>query len=370
MRKRIVVGACVMLASAGVYAQHSIAEKHPVAPYGSASSARYTFETANGSQPIPLDHSRALLEDLVESRLMNQMVEAVTVEALYASRKLRAEDVGVALIRVNPSFNRAPRYGSYNGHQPFLASGLIRPFVAVAYEKHAQDKGHTTRLRAASEMFAPLDTRNTNAIIDHITGTRSGPALSPSALRDFARRRDYVNQVMLGMGYTNFNLNQKLITGAATGRDRQLLGRQAPQNFENSNRLTPVQVASMMYLIDQEAVVSRAASQRIKRAMTQPDFQAREAVLANIARELPAGSFVMGTNAYTASQLHDAAVFTLPNGERYVLVAMTRYDGDPTQFISTLSRIFIRRALKGSGDLLNIQLPFFAPSAPAAPAGK
>jgi hypothetical protein len=363
MRKWIMVGACLSLASTGAYAQHSIAEKHPVAPYGGVSSIRYTFDTANGSAPISLDDSRALLEDVVESRKMNQFVEETVTEALYASRKLRPEDVAVTYLRVNPSWNRAPRYGSFNGHQPQLASGLIRPFVAVAYEKHTQDRHPGTRMKASSEMFAPLDSRNTNRIIDHITHTNSGGSLSKAALASFAKRRDYVNNVMSELGYTNYNVNQKMISGVPSGRDRQLLGRKVPQNFENSNRVTSTQVATILYLIDQEAVVSRAASQRIKKLLSQPDFQAREGLLAGIAKELPPGSFYMGTNAYTHTHYHDAAVYTLPNGERYVLSIMTRYDGDPTAFIQVLSRLFIGKAMRASGDLLNIQLPNFAPTA-------
>jgi hypothetical protein len=360
MRKWIMVGACVSLASTGAFAQHSIAEKHPAAPYGGVSSARYTFETANGTRPIPLDQTRALLEDVVESRRMNQMVEAATVEALYAARKLRPEDVAVTLLHINPSWNRAPRYGSFNGNQPQLASGMIRPFVAVAFEKHVQDRHPGTRMAAASEMFAPLDNRNTNKVIDHITGTSSGGTLSKSGLNSFAKRRDYINRVLSEIGYTNFNVNQKLITGVPSGRDRQLLGRKTPQNFENSNRLTSTQVATMLYLIDQEAVVSRDASQRIKRLLSMPDFQAREGMLAAIATELPAGSYYMGTNAYTASHYHDAAVFTLPNGQRYALAVMTRYDGDPTPFIKILSRLIIRRAMNSTGDSLNVNLNYFS----------
>jgi hypothetical protein len=356
MRKWIMVGACVSLASTGAFAQHTIAEKHPVAPFGSVSNYRYSFETNTGSKPISLDETRTILEDVVDSRNLNQSVEKVVVDALYASRKLRPEDVAVTLLHINPSWNRAPRLGSFNGNQPQLASGLIRPFVAVAYEKHVQDRHSGVRMAASNDIFVPLDTRNTNKLIDHITGTQSGGDLSKAALNAFSKRRDYINNIMSQIGYTNFNVNQKLITGVPSGRDRQLLGRKTPQNFENSNRLTSTQVATMLYLIDQEAVVSRAASQRIKRLLSQPDFQAREEVLSAIATELPTGSYYMGTNAYTSTHYHDAAVFSLPNGERYALAIMTRYDGDPTPFIKLVTRLIVGRVMDSTGDTLNIKL--------------
>jgi hypothetical protein len=121
-------------------------------------------------------------------------------------------------------------------------------------------------------------------------------------------------------------------------------------NYENSNRVTANQAAALMYLVENEAVVSHCASQAMKSYMFKPVEQAKIGTLQGIAAGLPAGSKMIGIKGFTRQNFNEVAAVSLPNGKKYVLSVLTRYDERPNMFVTQLSRIVAHRNMTKTGD--------------------
>jgi hypothetical protein len=309
--------------------------------------------------PTPIEQSRALLCSLNRSENMDKWLNELVNESLAAQRVINKEDVFVSYIDLCPQPKNllgdspGPVLASVHGDEMQFASGLAKLIWAITAYKYLQDDCSDMTPALQEDIMRMLrdgDNASTNRIVDFVTGTESGPGLAYPAICDFSKRRDYANWYLTNLGFKDFNVNQKVTTVNAAGRDLQLLGRKLPLNYENSNRLTTNQIAGLFYLLDQEALISPGASHAMKAYMFRPLEQQKLRAVPGIAAGLPVGSKVWSLNGYTVRNYADAALVELPSGQRYVLSIMTKYEGYPTSFIPLLSRMIAFRNQTSTGD--------------------
>jgi hypothetical protein len=373
MPRYLAVCAALAAASAVAVAQVTV---EPTLPIGSGSpiyelgrDLPTPFSTEFGDNtPIPLEMSNALRCEIAEAPGVDKLVEEVTNLALAGAGGINKGDVSVSLIEVCPEPKQAcggvcsalkfpcccgSRFGHLQGDQPRYAAGVARMFWATALLHGVQSKCIKVNPALESDLITMLhnaDPMASNRIIDFVSGTTSGPNLGFNAFCNFAGKRDYANYVFSRVGFHHFNVNQKILPVSTGGRDLQLLGRKLVMNHENSNRVTTNQAAALMFMIDQEAIVSKCASRAMKAYMMSPLDQRKIDTLSGIAFGLPIGSQIISVNGYTNHNYHEVAKVTLPNGFEYVLAVFSNYRVQPTTFISSLSKILAHRYMDKTGD--------------------
>ena len=287
---------------------------------------------------VPVSYSNSLLCSLRQSERINKMLNEIVNQTLSQVRTVNKEDVAVSLIEICPADGCQPAIGSVHGEEMLYASGIARlPYAASLYAAKGAKGGNLSPSMKADIMASlrDADYGATNRLIDY--------------LRDM-KGSEYANYFLTNLGFQDFNVNQRFISGEPTGADADSLGRKLVMNYENSNRLTANQSAGMMYLLAQDALVSPGASQAMKAYMHHPLEQKKIGVLQGIAAGLPVGSEIVTINGYSVRNYHEAALISLPNGKRYVLSVMTKYNEYPTVFIPLLSRTIAFRMMTETGS--------------------
>lgn len=357
MRRLLLFGLSLLVTTAAL-SQETQVREHPTGTSSNFSAYRYDhrpYVEPPGciNSRIPLCETRSKLNDIVESPILSKRVTNWVEEVLPGMQGLNSEDVFVTYMEISRDNMGPPHFGHYNGNDMQYASSFAKAFYATAlyYELQQEKIKMTDALRGdVKEMLHHNDNAAANRVMDYLTGTSSGPALGYPEFCQFAKKRDYVNWMFVNVGFENFNINQKVWTESPSPRDLQLLDEKYPLNYSNSNRVTTNQMAALLYLIDQECIISHQACQDLKAYMFRPLEQEKIGPLPGIANELPVGSKMVSIKGYTAHNYSDAAVITLPNHQHYVLVVMTKYNDNPTLFIPMLSKIVAKRMMTKTGD--------------------
>ena len=181
--------------------------------------------------------------------------------------------------------------------------------------------------RALAAMIRESSNDATGYVIDCLTGTGSGPELSPAALARWQARRRAINRYFRQgpwPGLANCNLTNKMWADGPYGRDRQAL----VAGPDGRNRLVAGGVAELLWSLARHEVVSSDRSAAMlallersldAAARTQPYNQ----VDGYLGAGLPAGSRLWSKAGRTSETRHDAALVRLPSGRTFVLVAFT-----------------------------------------------
>jgi hypothetical protein len=346
------------IASLGV-AQESLASRNPAQTVGGYSGHRYVSQPATVApggginSPIPLCETKRVLDELVESLVLSKKVEEWVDEALGTVMGLNKEDVAVSFIELCRESGGPPHLGSFQGDIPMFASGASKLVYAVALGHKLQQNNESLDGKMRSDlraMVADGDAGATNRVVDAISGTQSGGELSGGDYRYFVKKRNYANWMFQSIGFQNFNVNQKVWIGDPSPRDLQLLGAKQNLNYANSNRMTSNQAAALLFLLNENAVISRKFSCDLKDDMTRQVTQVKRGTLAGIAAGLPHGSRMVSIQGYTKQDFNDIALVTLPSSKSYILAVMTRYNEYPTNFVPNISRIVSHRMMTKTGD--------------------
>ena len=295
MRRLILTGMALAIASLGV-AQETLASRNPVQTVGGYSAHRYVSEPATLppggiDSPIPLCETKRILDELVESMVLSKNVEAWVDEALGTVMTLNKEDVAVSFIELCRESNGPPHLGSFQGDIPMYASGASKVVYAIALGHKLQQNNGRVGGKMRSDLHAMLadgSAEATNRIVDAVSGTESGDELSGGDFRSFTKKRNYANWMFQCVGFQNFNVNQKMWVGDPSPRDLQLLGAKQNLNYANSNRMTSNQAAALLFLLNENAVISSKFSCQLKDDMTRQVTQVKRGNLSGIAAGLPA----------------------------------------------------------------------------------
>ncbi len=304
------------------------------------------------SAAIPVEETRRVLNEIMGSPLLSKSVEEWVDLGVSACHGTNKEDAAVSYLLITPENHGAPKIGHYRGEEGMYPAGVAKLFYAVAAYKKMQDRCIKAS-KIEDDIVAMLrddDHEAANRVVDFITDTESGPELSGGDYKEFERKRQWVNRYYVKLGFEGLNVSQKFWTDEPSPRDRQLLGRRLELNYENSNRITANHAAQLLYLIYADAVVSKEACERIKKAIGRSLDDAKVGALAGIAAGLPSGSKIWSVKGFTYQNYNEAALVELPNGQVYALTVLTRYADHAKNLPTEVSRIVAHRAMVKTAD--------------------
>lgn len=227
-------------------------------------------------------------------------------------------------------WQRPARGFSYRGIERFYPASLAKLFYMVAVHDWL-DKGMLAPSpeldRALHDAIVDSSNDATSLLVDALTGTTSGPELSPEPFRTWQVQRNLINRYLQGFQWeelAGININQKTWCDGPYGRERAFLG----PNYENRNALTTEAIARLLHAIVGGVAVSSSRSQAMMALMSRsldpadvdqldPDYNQISGFLG---AGLPPGSRLWSKAGWTSKCRHDAAYVELPDGQPYLLV--------------------------------------------------
>jgi beta-lactamase class A len=288
--------------------------------------------------------SVAALQELVDEA-------AKTALARFADKKFTQENLAITLVDVSDP--QHPVQASFRGEERIYPASVVKLFYLVAAQRWLEDgklKETEELQRAMRDMIVDSYNEATHYVLDAVTGTTSGPELSPSEMQEWSNKRNVVNRYFAAQGYTNINVNQKPWCEGPYGRERVFVG----QKYENRNKLTTNATARIMTEIVTGRAVNAARSAKMMELLKRdfagksedPDDQAHG--FTGLA--LGTGARLWSKAGWTSTTRHDAAYIELPGGARFVLVTFTTDHANEREIIPTVARIVIAGMEKGKGQ--------------------
>lgn len=262
---------------------------------------------------------------------LERIGQSVLSASLRRFAQVKRNDLALALICSLDSV-APPAIFVHRGKVPLYPASLVKIFYLVALEswlERGRLKPSRDLDRASEAMIARSSNDATNHIVDLLTGTTGGPDLVPAALARWLWKRAAIDRYFKSWNWPAFGkirVTQKTWDEAPYGRERQ-------SRFEvagNRNRLTAEAVACLLWAIDNDRILTPARCRRIRRRLYRPldrpaDWADEARQLSSFFAEgLPKGAKLWSKAGWTSTTRHDAAIVQLPEGPRFVLVAMSQ----------------------------------------------
>ncbi|NET36001.1 MAG: serine hydrolase [Cyanothece sp. SIO1E1] len=231
----------------------------------------------------------------------------------------------------NEFWQHAPRGATYRGLELIYPASIVKLFYLIAAHEWL-DKGMSQSSpeleRAMRDMIVDSSNDATSLVVDVLTGTTSGPELSPGPLQTWQYQRNLVNRYLQSLQWPEFemiNVNQKTWSEGAYGRERIFLG----EFMENRNMLSTDATARLLHSIIGGVAVSSGRSQTMMNLMkrsldpqvlaTDPENQ----VVEFLGEGLPQNAQIWSKAGLTSKVRHDAAYIELSGTRPYLLVVFT-----------------------------------------------
>lgn len=257
---------------------------------------------------------------------LQREVDRIAGETLaeFAAAGLKEGNLSISLVDLSRD---EPVRAVFAGTIPYHPASVVKLFYLVAMH-HEIAQGRLVMdgelERAATDMIVDSSNDATAYVVDRMTRTTGGPELHGRAWRRFEQRRNLMNRYFSGLGY-DISASGKTWGDGPYGRERQLLG----PNLEHRNRITSEAGASLMYEIVRHEIVSPEACDAMMALLRRPvpaDKPEKQdtQVVEFTGESLPAGTRLWSKAGWTSQVRHDDAYVELPNGNRYILVVMTR----------------------------------------------
>ncbi|HIK12570.1 MAG TPA: serine hydrolase [Oscillatoriaceae cyanobacterium M33_DOE_052] len=220
---------------------------------------------------------------------------------------------------------------SYRGFERIYPASIVKIFYLVAlYEWVAKDMVQTSPEleRAVRDMIVDSSNDATSLVVDVLTGTTSGPELSPGPFETWKFQRNIVNRYFQSLPWPEvetININQKTWCDGPYGRERAFLG----DMWENRNMLTTNATARLFHSIIGGVAVSSEASQAMMALMKRsldPGANAADPenqVTGFLGGGLPQDAQLWSKAGLTSQVRHDAAYIELPDLRPYLLIVFT-----------------------------------------------
>lgn len=278
---------------------------------------------------IAPEESRAALARIEESPALSAAVEeACRLVVASHPEDLTDERIWAAVIDTTDPAH--PRLGHFRGDGLVYPASVIKVvYMAHAYEQVASGQRRLDRRlkKLLREMIRVSSNRATQDILDLLTGVTDGPRIEePAAYRDWVHRRTATNRYLRSLGLVRSNACQKTWDElpAADSREMQFLGAEHPMGYVNGNRLTAIETAQLLWLIDQDLLVSPAACRAMRdlleRDAARDGYGDRQQ---SIGRSMPPGTRIWSKGGSTDRWFADAAIVETPGGRRLVMVVFT-----------------------------------------------
>jgi beta-lactamase class A len=243
----------------------------------------------------------------------------------FAGAKLATNQIAVTLVDLRDP--EMPVQAGYRGGDQIYPASVIKLFYLAALHRWMEDgklKDTPELRRAMRDMIVDSLNEATGYLVDSLTGTTSGPELSPQEMEKWLYQRNAVNRYYASLGYTNINVNRKPWCEGPYGREMQSVQMTKPNH---RNWLTTDATARLLTEIATGKAVSakRCAEMLdlLKRDTSPASGNKNDQAHAYTALALPPGAKLWSKAGWTSECRHDAAYVELPNGAKFVLVIFT-----------------------------------------------
>ncbi len=182
--------------------------------------------------------------------------------------------------------------------------------------------------RAIRDMILFSNHDATGLVVDVLTGTTSGPELSPGPFQTWKYQRNFVNRYFQSLKWPelkSININQKTWSDGPYGRERIFQG----LLMENRNILTTNATGRLLHSIVGGIAVSTQASEKmmdlLKKNSSQQDAKevTKGQAIGFLDESLPQNANVWSIGTVDSYVRHNFAYIELPNLQPYLLVVFT-----------------------------------------------
>lgn len=221
---------------------------------------------------------------------------------------------------------------SYRGAERIYPASVVKLFYLVVVQEwleKAMIQPSKELDRALTDMIVDSSNDATSLIVDILSGTTSGPQLTPGPFETWKYQRNIINRYYQSLGWEEMqaiNLCQKTWGDGPYGRERAFYG----EMFENRNMLTTDATARLLHSIIGGVAVSSGRSQSmmnlLKRSLQLeelPQNSDENQVTGFLGGRLPQNSQIWSKAGWTSTVRHDAAYIELPDQRPYLLVVFT-----------------------------------------------
>ena len=197
-------------------------------------------------------------------------LEAIVTELvnLAANQGKPTDALSITLIDVNSG-----EVAGYHPQRLRYPASVVKLFWMVAIYAQLEAgiwQNETEFVSDLNQMIYQSDNEGASRILDQITGTQSGSALTGEEYKIWLDKRQQINRFFQAAGYQGININQKTFPipylkdygKGPKGRDAQIRGNTEPPI---RNKISTEQAAKLMY----EIVQGRAVSQEYSNVMRQ-----------------------------------------------------------------------------------------------------
>lgn len=220
---------------------------------------------------------------------------------------------------------------SYRGVEQIYPASIVKLFYLVAiYEwmEKGMVRSSAELERAIRDMIVDSSNDATSLVVDVLTGTTSGPELSPGPFEAWKQQRNLVNRYFQSLKWSELqtvNINQKTWCDGPYGREWAFVG----ELKENRNTLTTDATSRLLHSIIGGVAVSASTSQAMMQLMARSLHPADLAadpenqVVGFLGGGLPQSAKLWSKAGLTSKVRHDAAYIELPGQLPYLLVVFT-----------------------------------------------
>jgi beta-lactamase class A len=278
------------------------------------------------------------------SRLQAVVDRAVDVALeRFAPLKLETNQLAVTLVdRRDPE---QPVQAGYRGGEQIYPASVIKLFYLVAVHRWLEDGklNDTAELRRAMrDMIVDSLNEATGYLVDLLTGTTSGPELTPQKMEKWYYQRNAVNRYFASLGYANINVNRKPWCEGPYGREMQSVQMTKPNP---RNWLTTDATARLLTeIVTGKAVSAKRSTEMmelLKRDPSPDSGNKNDQAHAYTALALPPGSKLWSKAGWMSECRHDAAYIELPNGAKFVLVTFTVDHANDRDIIPSMAKTVV-----------------------------
>ena len=252
-------------------------------------------------------------------------IDKAVANACGAPRKAPLAPGQLAVTVVDITRPDAIRWASHRGDQAIYPASVVKLFYLVAAHRWLEDgriEDSEELRRALKDMIVDSSNEATHYVLDVLTGTTSGPELTPDALRAWQDQRNAVNRYFASLGYAGINCNKKPWCEGPYGRETQAIRLFEPRR----NFLTTDAAARLMSEIALGKAVSVERCKQMK-ALLSRDPKAKptpeDQTTGFVAGGLPDGALLWSKAGWTSQTRHDCAWVELPDGRRWTVVVFT-----------------------------------------------
>ncbi len=248
---------------------------------------------------------------------------------------------------------------NHRGNERIYPASIVKLFYLVAIHEWLEQEMASPSAeldRAIHDTIVDSSNDATSLVVDTLTGTTSGPELSPGPYTTWQTQRNLINRYYQSLGWLELdpiNVNQKTWSESPYGREQVFMG----ELRENRNMLTTDAVARLMHSIVGGAAVSSDRARQMMEllhrdlnlATVTPPPGEENQLNGFLGAGLPPESQIWSKAGWTSQARHDAAYIELPDRQPYLLIIFTEGSTNSqnrdilpflsTQFVTAMSQI-------------------------------